>query len=223
MKIVSGEFDLPELNPKGPLKIMQTYIKYYPVEYHAQSAVQAALNLRGKLPQIDPGQIERIEIRTSDISYEIIGSDPDKWQPLSRETADHSLPYIVAVALMDGKVGLPQFNSRHLNNPVLQSLIQKVRVFADKSHSAAYPEAIGNRVSVKVLGKTYVESIDYPKGFPKNKMSDAEIEAKFVRMAKPLLSKTVIQDILGTIWRLETLSSVGTLLPLFHVKDKSTR
>ncbi len=220
MKIVSGTFELPVLRPEGPFKIMQTYIKYYPVEYHAQSAVQAALDLREKCPQIDPEQIEAIEIRTSDISYEIIGNDLDKWHPKSRETADHSLPYIVAVALMDGRVGLPQFNSRHLNDRRLQALIQKVRVFSDKSHSTAYPEAIGNTVSVKVFGKTYVERVDYPKGFPKNKMSDAEIEAKFVRMAAALLSKTVMQNILDTIWRLETLRSVRTLLPLFQVQMK---
>lgn len=221
MKIVSGEFVLPELNPSGPFKIMQTYIKYYPVEYHAQSGVQAALNLRGKLPRLYPKKIEAIKIRTSDISYEIIGNDPDKWHPKSRETADHSLPYIVAVALLDGKVGLAQFNSRHLGDEKLQALIQKVEVFSDKKHSAAYPEAIGNTVSVKIEGKTYSEKVDYPKGFPKNKMSDAEVEAKFTRMATPLLSKTAAQNILDTIWKLETRSSVSTLLPLFQVENKN--
>ncbi len=218
MKIVSGAFELPELRPEGPFKIMQTYIKYYPVEYHAQSGVQAALNLREKLPTLDPDKIESIKILTSDISYEIIGNDPDKWHPQSRETADHSLPYIVAVALMDAKVGLPQFNPRHLADQRLQALIQKVKVSSDKAHSAAYPEAIGNTVSVKIQGKTWAEKVDHPKGFPKNKMSDAEIEAKFIRMAAPLLSKTSMKNIFDTIWQLETLRSVHTLLPLLNVE-----
>ena len=99
-------------------------------------------------------------------------------------------------------------------------MIQKVRVFSDPAHSAAYPEAIGNTVSVKMFGKTYVEKVDYPKGFPKNKMSDAEIEAKFVRMARSLLSKEEMQHILDVIWHLETLRSVRTLLPLFQVENK---
>ncbi len=220
MKIVSGQFDFPKLNPKGPFKILDTYIKYYPVEYHAQSAVQAALDLRKKIPKLTLKDIEGIRVRTSDISYEIIGNDPDKWHPKSRETADHSLPYIVAVALMDGKLGLPQFNTRHLNDPKLQKLIQKVKVFSDIAHSEAYGEKIGNTVSVKLAGKTYSKKVEHPKGFPKNKMTDEEVEEKFRRMAEPLLSKKKIQEILDCIWNLDQLKSVRTLLPLFTVEKK---
>lgn len=220
MKVVSGAFDFPKLNSKGPFKILDTYIKYYPVEYHAQSAVQAALDLRKKMPKFAIKEIESIHVRTSDISYEIIGNDPDKWHPKSRETADHSLPYIVAVALMDGKLGLVQFNDRHLKDAKLQNLIQKVKVFSDKKYSAAYGESIGNTVSVKVEGKTYNEQVDYPKGFPKNKMTDEEVEEKFHLMVTPLLSKKKIQDILECIWDLDQLKSVRTLLPLFNIEKK---
>ncbi|VAX32772.1 2-methylcitrate dehydratase [hydrothermal vent metagenome] len=221
MKIVSGPFDLPPLRNKGPFKIMNTYIKYYPVEYHAQSAVRAALNLRYKLPRCDVSKIEGIRVGTSDISYEIIGNDPDKWHPKSRETADHSLPYIVAVALMDGKVGLSQFNTRHLNNPNLSALIQKVRIFSDKQHSKRYGETMGNTVSVKISGKTYTETVDIPKGFPGNPLTDAEIEEKFHRLAKPLLSENIRLKILDQLWQVEKIKSVSTLLSLFHLKGKA--
>ncbi|MEC4679057.1 MAG: MmgE/PrpD family protein, partial [Nitrospirota bacterium] len=166
-------------------------------------------------------KIEGIRVRTSDISYEIIGNDPDKWHPKSRETADHSLPYIVAVALMDGKVGLSQFNTRHLNNPNLSALIQKVRIFSDKQHSERYGETMGNTVSVKISGKTYTETVDIPKGFPGNPLTDAEIEEKFHRLAKPLLSENIRLKILDQLWQVEKIKSVSTLLSLFHVKGKA--
>ncbi len=220
MKIVSGAFKLAALRPKGPFKIMDTYIKYYPVEYHAQSAVQAALNLRNKLPKDFLKKIEAIRVRTSDISYEIIGNDPDKWHPQSRETADHSLPYIVAVALMDGRVGLAQFNDHHLRDPKLRRLIQKVRIFSDKTHSLLYGKTMGNTVSVKIQGKTYSERVDLPKGFPGNEMSDAEVESKFQSMAAPLFSERTTQNILDTIWALEKEKTIGPLLKLFEVRGE---
>ncbi len=221
MTIVSGPFECPTFNAKGPFKIMDTYIKYYPVEYHAQSAVQATLNLRAQLPTRDVSKIEAIRVRTSGISYEIIGNDPDKWHPKSRETADHSLPYIVAVALMDGKLALPQFNRRHLNDPKLSALIQKVRVFSDKHHSALYGETMGNTVSVKIAGKTYTEKVDIPKGFPENPLTDAEIEEKFHRLAKPLLSENRRLQILDQLWQVEKIKSIRVLLSLFQIKGKS--
>jgi len=226
MNIVSGAFRLAPLRPNGPFKIMETYIKFYPVEYHAQSAVQAALDLRKKLPngflkkKDFLKKIEAIRVRTSDISYEIIGNDPDKWHPQSRETADHSLPYIVAVALLDGKVGLTQFNDRHLKDAKLHRLIQKVRVFSDKEHSALYGKTMGNTVSVKVDGKTYSERVDIPRGFPKNKMTDDDVEAKFRHMAKPLLSERATEKVLDTIWNLEKEKTLDPLVKLFEVMGK---
>ncbi len=219
MKIVSGSFTLPRLRPEGPFKIMKTYIKYYPVEYHAQSAVQAALTLRKKHPGLKIDDITTIEVRTSDISYEIIGNDPEKWQPKSRETADHSLPYIVAVTLMDGKMDLPQFNDRHLSDPSLFKLIQKIRVFPDDHHSKQYGKTMGNTVSVKIGDSTFSEQVALPKGFPGNKMTDEEVEAKFRRLAAPLLSQALIQHCLDRLWELEKCASVRELLPLFQVRQ----
>ncbi len=215
MKVVSGNFDLKRFDAEQPSKIMETYIKYYPVEYHAQSAVQAVLNLRSKMPHNFLDDIVSIQVLTSDISYEIIGRDPEKWSPRTRETADHSLPYIVAVAFLDGKVGLPQFNAPHLADPSLHSLTQKIRILPDQKHSEAYPKAIGNTVSVTIGKKTYTECVDYPKGFTENRMTDEEVMEKFRRLASPLLPKEGICEVLDKIWDLEKVKSVGEILMLF--------
>ncbi len=219
MKVVSGAFDLPPLHPAGPFKIMETYLKYFPVEYHAQSAVQAALLLRERMAGgIDA--VESITIRTPDISYEIIGRDPEKWHPKTRETADHSLPYCVAVALMDGEVGLRQFGPRRLIDPKLHLLIQKVRVLSDPDLSAAYPGAIANIVEIEAGGRRDVEQVDHPRGHPKNPMTDAEVEEKFRRLAGRLLSKGQIEKVLSRVWALEKVQSIGEIWAPLKVRGK---
>ncbi|MBI3805466.1 MAG: MmgE/PrpD family protein [Nitrospirae bacterium] len=218
-KIVSGEFDLPPLHPAGPFKIMESYIKYFPVEYHAQSAVQAALRLREEI-EGKGDSIDSITIKTSDISYEIIGRDREKWHPQTRETADHSLPYCVSVALLDGEVGLRQFSPKRLNDPKLHALIQKVRVLPDPALSAAYPTAIANIVEIEQSGARYVAQVDHPRGHPKNPMTDAEVEEKFRRLAGPLFSNRQIETLLSRVWGLEKIRSIGEILAPLAIRGK---
>ena len=77
--------------------ILNTSIKYWPAEYHSQSAIEAAMFLRKEIG--DPAKIQSVRIESHDASVDIIGSEPEKWKPETRETADHSLPYITAIAL----------------------------------------------------------------------------------------------------------------------------
>lgn len=219
MKIVSGEWALPPLHPTGPFKIIESYIKYYPVEYHAQGAVQAALSLREKIPEGVDG-IRSIRVRTPDVSYEIIGREPEKWRPRTRETADHSLPYCVAVAFLDGEVTLRQFTTRRIADPRLGALIQKVKVISDPGLSAVYPDAIANIVEVETSNRIYTERVDHPRGHPKNRMTDSEVEAKFRRLAAPLLSKNQIEAILDRLWDLEKIKSVREIVALFKIRSR---
>ena len=87
--------------------ILKTSIKFWPAEYHSQSAIDAALRLRQQIGNVE--NIESVVIESHDAAVDIIGSEPEKWRPQSRETADHSLPYIVAVALADGEITERQF------------------------------------------------------------------------------------------------------------------
>ena len=93
---------------EGPASmILKTSIKYWPAEYHSQSAIEAALHIRNQIS--DLSQVKSMVIESHDASVDIIGSEPEKWRPQQRETADHSLPYITAVALIDGEVTDKQF------------------------------------------------------------------------------------------------------------------
>src|SRR6266850_306983 len=159
MKLVSGPLELPlfggEKGPSEPLtfKILDTYIKRYPVEYHAQTAVEAALAVREEMLNVEGVEalagITDIEVGSFDVAIEIIGREPEKWHPHTRETADHSFPYCVAAALLDGKVTLRSFQAKRLADPVLHELIQKVRVVPQPELVGCYPQAMTTRLTVR--------------------------------------------------------------------------
>src|SRR5947209_4275585 len=132
----------PIVGESDELMILRTSIKCWPVEYHAQSAVEAAVALRQQIG--DPSQIESVLIESHDAAVDIIGSEPEKWRPKSRETADHSLPYITAIALIDGEVTDRQFGPQRFKDPEVWKFLENVKVERHAELSAMYPEAVGN-------------------------------------------------------------------------------
>lgn len=217
MKHVSGHFELKELGgwKRRPFKILDAYIKFYPAEYHSQSAIEAAIELRKEIvgQGFSPADdTQSIEIRTFDAAYEIIGSGPEKWNPKTRETADHSLPYCAAVALMDGDVGLNQFSENRIKDSKLHKLIQKVKVIRDKGLTNQYPEAMPNLIKITMRdGRQFSNKVKYPKGHPKKPMTDDEVEEKFRTLAKGNISGQNIDHLLDVLWRIEEVKNVNKL------------
>jgi 2-methylcitrate dehydratase len=215
MKLVTREpFDLPVLGGgREPFMITRTYIKFWPAEYHSQSAIDAALQLR---PEIgDVGQVKAIDIHTFDAAVDIIGKDPEKWRPQTRETADHSLPYCTAVALMDGDVTEAQFTPSRFTDPALLALTAKVKVHRDAELSKRYPRGIPNRLTVTMAdGRKLVREVEHPRGHALNPMTDAEVEKKFRTLVEPRYGKERADRILQTCWKLERLKEAGDLVKL---------
>ncbi|MDE3039561.1 MAG: MmgE/PrpD family protein [Nitrospirota bacterium] len=234
MNLVSGPFDLPPFGgeyetqeERVPFKILGTYIKQYPVEYHAQTAVEAALSLREELLKSEGEQafaaITDVEIGSYDVAIEIIGRDPEKWHPRTRETADHSFPYCVAVSLMDGTVTPRSFDKHRLADSALSSLIQKIRVIQQPEFVGRYPQAMPTRVTVRTQsGKEYVKQVDYPLGHPRNPMPDHEVEQKFLRLAAGHLDRARAKHLIDLIWQLERVKDISTLMPLLKRKGRGS-
>ena len=229
MELVSGPLDLSAFGGKEvPYKILETYIKHYPVEYHAQSAVEAALVVREDLLNKEGRSalsgINKLEIGSYNVAMEIIGRDQEKWRPKNRETADHSLPYCVAVALLDGTVNVRSFDAERLNDPKLQALTQRVRVIEQKEFIGWYPKAMPTRVTVRTArGNEYVKQIDYPLGHPRNPLSDREIEEKFRSLGVPRFDRVRAGKVIDMVWKLETLKDIGALMPLLNITIQSPR
>jgi 2-methylcitrate dehydratase len=221
-KLVSGPFKIagPFGDPPSAGKdcmINNTSIKCWPVEYHAQSAVDAALKLRPKIG--DVGKIEQIVVRSHDAAVDIIGSEPEKWTPTTRETADHSLPYIVAVALADGQITDEQFAPRRFADPGLLELVAKVKVERDAKLSADYPGAVGNILTVRLRdGQNLTLGVDHALGHARNPMTDADVERKFNALVEPRLGKTKAAKIIEWAWKLDAAANVNELPELLEVK-----
>lgn len=215
-KLVSKTpFDLPALGGKeAPFMINQTYIKFWPAEYHSQSAIDAALKLRPRIGNV-LNDVKAIDIHTFEASYNIIGKYAEAWAPRTRETADHSLPYCTAVALLDGDVTLRQFDHERFTAPDIVGLTAKVKVHLDDALSTRYPRGIPNRIIVTLNdGRQLVQEVEFPRGHAMNPMSDEEVEAKLRRMVEPRLGKQKADRILETCWQLEKLSSPAELVKL---------
>jgi 2-methylcitrate dehydratase len=219
-KQVSGVFDLPKLGGEKSgdtdFMIKKTSIKFWPAEYHSQSAIHAALELR---PQIgDLSQVKSLDIHSFDAAVDIIGKDPEKWRPKTRETADHSLPFCTAVALIDGDVTLDSFSDERLHDESLLALVAKIKIHRDRGLTARYPRGIPNRLEMKFAdGRTIVAENEFPRGHDQNPMTDGEVEAKFHRMAAGRLDAVKINRVLDLCWRFDELGDVGELLRQFPV------
>lgn len=231
MKLVSGSFELPMLGgqamPGGepvPFKILKTYIKHFPVEYHAQSAVEAALALRAELIATEgTGALDKladVEIGSYDVAIEIIGRDPEKWQPATRETADHSFPYCVAVALVDGRVTMNSFSSKRLRDPRLHELMKKVHVVNLPEFERRYPTTMPTRITVRTAqGAVYSRQVDQPLGHPGHPLSDREVEDKLRRLALRKVDRARIHSLLDFVWHLEKQKDIAMFMPLLKVRS----
>ncbi len=220
MQLLAGEgFDdepLRRLEAKAPpVRILDTHIKNWPVEYHAQSAVDAALQLRGELPaDASADALASIEIDTFDAAYQIISKDPEKWDPKTRETADHSLQYIVVAALMDGEVtGRTFAPERFRDARTLEILRSRVTVREDPDLSAGYPEGIPNRITVTTAsGERRVREVGFPKGHARNPMTDEEVMAKFRANAEGRWVSEQAARVHRAVWELERGGDLDALV-----------
>lgn len=197
--------------PDTPM-IGETRTKSLPVCYHGQSSVFAAIELRDK---VDLKQIEEIQVDGYQVAVFMMGGDASRWAPTTRETADHSLPYCVAIGLLDGELTSASFADERLRDPAVAELMRKVKVTEDPVLSAQYPEGAPGRVSIRMKsGEKHVVEIRYPKGHEKSPMGDAEIESKFRDLCGGVLGKDGAGKALEALWRVEEMDDANRITAL---------
>jgi 2-methylcitrate dehydratase len=202
-----------DVNEGTAAMILKTSIKYWPAEYHSQSAIEAALFLRKEIG--DPAKIQSVRIESHDASVDIIGSEPEKWKPETRETADHSLPYITAIALLDGEVTEKQFQPERFTDPAIWKFLEEVTVQRNEELSALYAKAVANIVHVTLQdGCVLSKRVDYPLGNALNPLSDEQLEGKFNSLVVPELGETGARKLLDVAWKLEEAGSPNELMKL---------
>lgn len=194
-------------------RITQCGMKAFPTEALTHTPISAVLAIV-KDNDLKPEQVAQIHVRTTARGADIL-SDPSKYDPRTKETADHSLPYVIAAAVAERQVTPPQFTQAKIMDPTIRAQLKKVVVVADPAIEAVFPAL--QRVVVKIIttdGRAFEKQLDYPKGDPRNPLTDREIEEKFEALADPVMSKPAQQKLKEAIWNLEKCNSVHALMKL---------
>ncbi len=202
--------DLPT-TPNDTYRVSACSMKSFPVEALMHSPLSALMDiLRESSP--DQSDIERIEIEVIARAADILG-DPTKYRPTSRETADHSLPYAVAIAIADGKVTPGQFDETRIADPSLAPLMDAVRVVPNGSFEARFPEEQPSRVTLKLRnGSTLSREVSQPKGDPRNPMTSEEILVKFNGLASATLTGEEIERLISRLRSIDELDDIGEII-----------
>ena len=187
--------------------VRHTSIKRFNAEFHAQSALEGVLELK-EFYQVRPEEVERIEVEIFDVAYHIIGGgeEGDKRHVHTKEEADHSLPYLIAVALLDGEVTPAQYTPERIARADVQALLRKVSVRPDDALSQRFPAEMPCRLRIFLTGGQvlHLEQQDYA-GFSTRPFSWEQAEAKFERLAAPYAEKELRQAIVEAVAHLETI------------------
>ena len=210
---VTGPLELSALG-KQPLRASIVYLKSWPVFYSAQASVQAALALR-KI--VAPREIKSITVESYKRLLGRGANDPEKWTPKSRETADHSVPFCVAAALLDGDITAATFDTERFLDPDVIEIMAKVQLREDPEFTKEYPVKWNCRITAETFsGERHQIHVTYPKGHPQNPFTDKEVEEKFVRLAEPLIGPPRCKAFLDWAWHLEEAKDIGKMFQLLE-------
>jgi 2-methylcitrate dehydratase len=196
-------------------RITQCGMKAFPTEALTHTPISAVLDLVKK-NDLQPDQVEKVQIRSLARAADIL-SDPSKYDPQTKETADHSLPYVIAAALVDRQVTPAQFTMEKIMDEKIRAQLKKVEVVADPEIEKVFPALQRAIVHIHTTdGRSFSKQLDYPKGDPRNPLTDQEVEEKFAALAEGVLSKGAQKRVREAVWNLEHIGSVSELMALME-------
>jgi 2-methylcitrate dehydratase len=193
--------------------ITQCSYKAFPTEALTHQPISAALQVCQE-HNLAAEDITQILVETTSRGADIL-SDPSKYQPTTKETADHSLPYVIAAAVADGNVLPDSFSDEKLKDPRIWDLLGKIKVVSDPEIDAMFPGVKRARVSITTnAGETHTAQVDHAKGSPNNPMSDEEIVSKFRANAEGVLDKARQDEVIDATWRFDELEDIEEYMRL---------
>jgi 2-methylcitrate dehydratase len=208
MDAIAGRFEI-EWEHEDLERVRRSFLKRYNAEIHSQSAIEALLELR-ETYNVDPAAVERVELETFQVAYDIIGGGEEggKKQIRTKEQADHSLPYLLAVALLDGQVLPEQFASDRIVRADVQVLLRRVGVRPAPDLTTRFPAEHACRLHLHLAdGSTLsAEKSDY-EGFLTRPMSWTRAQEKFERLAAKALEPERATELAGAIAALDELGT----------------
>ncbi len=215
MDAISGHFSL-DWSREDLDKITQTVVKRYNAEIHSQATIEGVLELKHEQHLVG-SEIQSIDIETFDVAYNIIGGgeEGEKFTVHTKEEADHSLPYIVAVAILDDQVLPAEYLPERILQNDVQSLLRKVKVRPLAEFSQRFPAEMPCRITVTLNdGRAFTKDKHDYEGFRTRPMQWETAVSKFVQLTQPHLPPTLQTEIEQAVQHLETIriSDLTTLL-----------
>jgi 2-methylcitrate dehydratase len=219
-QVTGQEPDMRPLQASGA-SIQRCHVKRFPSGYFSQGAIEAALAVRAELNGRVP---TAVEVGTFEFGKKVMAGDTQKWHPTTRETADHSIPYVVACALARGQVKRDDLDESQLADPGIRRLLDVLTVEVDPECVAAWPEACMNRVTVRFAdGGQESRSVRYYRGHARNPMGDGELEEKFRDQAESVITHADADALLKAIWKLDDAGSSEALFGWTAISGGATR
>ncbi|MGC2332557.1 MAG: MmgE/PrpD family protein [Candidatus Acidiferrales bacterium] len=194
-------------------RITQCGMKAFPTEALTHAPLSATIDLV-KENDLKPDHILKVEVHTLSRAADIL-SDPSKYDPRTHETADHSLPYVIAAALVDRQVTPLSFSAEKIMSPGIRAQLRKVHLVGNPEIDKVFPGL--QRTIVKIAttdGRLFTRQLDYPKGDPRNPLTDKEVEEKFSALADGVLSTAAQKRLKNAIWNLDRIALVKDLMAL---------
>jgi 2-methylcitrate dehydratase len=219
-QLVSGpaDVDVDSFGRRGvPFKIHQCGMKPYQAVVYAQTAIVAGVAIANEVGDLD--RVAAIEIATTRRGYEQTGRDPEKWTPATRDTADHSLPYITARAMFDGDISNASYAPEKLRDPRILALMRKITVNEDPALTARTgPSTVPIRMTAILAdGQRIIRQVDQVPGFVGLPMSRADIERKFRSNIGKRWPRERTDAVLQALWALERTEDLAALLGMLSV------
>lgn len=191
-------------------RINRCSLKRYPAVIYTQTAAVAGIEVAKQVGSLD--RIAKLEIATTRRGHQRTGSEAEKWSPETRDTADHSLPYITARAMFDGDITNETFERHMFRDPVILEFMKKITVAEDPALTARQGEAAPTRVTVILNdGERISHEVDYAPGFPRNPMSTADLEQKFRGNVGSRWTSEQTARVLRALGNLQQQESISTL------------
>ena len=192
--------------------ITQTNIKKFPVRDSCQLPVETALALRAATAA---GDIEKLRVVTYRSAHKGAVADPELWRPRTRETADHSMPVSIALALIDGDITGESFDRERFRDDDVLALIGRTEVVVSDEFSSQTPGVRNCRLeATDKAGEAHVAHLTWTAEDIARGPGDDEIEEKFHRYAGVLLGAPKRTRLLERLWHLDSMDDVADVLPL---------
>lgn len=192
-------------------RIERASLKRFPIQYALQAPVEAAVALSGKLK----GKLDKIVAIEAMMRPSQLGNiaDPAKFKPANRETADHSLPACVAMALADGKLTDQQFEHGRFRDADIVALLGKSKATRSEALDQRFPTGRPAIVEVTLADGTKERAaVDVPLGDARRPFDEKTVTAKFREQAEPVIGAAGAQRVAELTDKLDTLPTLAPLM-----------